>query len=289
MEQGESGSAAAGPGQGARLLSSLRVVFLMVFLQLMTETEAGQRTDCILSNGVNYRGEQQMTSQGIKCVNWMHSERDYNLTLYPDSDTGVGDHQFCRNPDGVDGPWCYVKAPNEERPLRQSCSIGSCNSTSLHGDVNATTAEVETVNVGSSASQIDDQVISVSSKSGRNVKQPVIQRPPVRQTAKQKKDLGVLGQALAIGMMAIIIVLGVSITLGYIYKRGRDLKKEQEQRATEREMNRIMLPLSAFSNPNCDLIDEIALVVESPQTETDEGQDEDRTSPLVGPAGTPGA
>ncbi|XP_048467237.1 phosphoinositide-3-kinase-interacting protein 1 isoform X1 [Rhincodon typus] len=286
MEQRE----AVSLGKAGRLLGAVRVCSLIMSIHFLGDTATAQRTDCILSNGMNYRGDQQITSQGLKCVNWMHSKRDYNLTLYPDRDTGVGDHQFCRNPDDADGPWCYVKTPNEERLLRQSCSIGSCNNTSLHGDLNATTVEAETVNVGSSAGQIDDEVISVSSKSSHNVKQPVIGiRPPVRQTAKEKKDLGVLGQALAIGMMTILIVLGVSITLGYIYKRGRDLKKEQEQRANEREMHRIMLPLSAFSNPNCELIDEITLVVESPQTETDEGQDEDRTSPLVGPAGTPGA
>ncbi|XP_078063037.1 phosphoinositide-3-kinase-interacting protein 1 [Mustelus asterias] len=95
------------------------------------------------------------------------------------------------------------------------------------------------------------------------------------------------GQAMAIGMMTIIIVLGAGITLSYIYKRGQDLKKEQEQRASEREMHRIMLPLSAFSNPNCELVDEITLVVESPQTEINESSE--RTSPLIGTNGTPGA
>ncbi|XP_067911734.1 phosphoinositide-3-kinase-interacting protein 1 isoform X2 [Heterodontus francisci] len=234
--------------------------------------------DCILSNGMNYRGEKQITSQGVKCVNWMQSERDYNLTLYPDSVTGVGDHHFCRNPDGVDGPWCYVKALGEERPVRQFCSIGSCNSASLYEDLHPTAAQLETVSVESSAGQID-QVLSVPSKSDHTVEQPV--------SGIQKKDLGILGQALAIGMMIIIIVLGTGITLGYMYKRGQDLKKEQEQRASEREMHRIMLPLSAFSNPGCELVDEITLVVENPQTQTDVNSE--RTNPLIGTAGTPGA
>ncbi|XP_078409881.1 phosphoinositide-3-kinase-interacting protein 1 [Cetorhinus maximus] len=222
----------------------------------------------------------------MNCANWMHSERDYNLALYPDSLAGVGDHHFCRNPDDVDGPWCYVSG--EGRPVRHPCSIPRCNSTSLNEDLNPTAAELETVNVELSAGQIDDQVTSVLSKSDDTVKQPVIgMRQPVRQTAKQKKDLGILGQALAIGMMTIIIVLGAGIILGYIYKWGQDLKKKQEQRASEREMHRIMLPLSAFSNPSCELVDEITLVVENPQTENDESSE--RTSPLVGTAGTPGA
>ncbi|GCB62665.1 phosphoinositide-3-kinase-interacting protein 1 [Scyliorhinus torazame] len=159
---------------------------------------------------------------------------------------------------------------------------------SLNENFNPATAELETVNVELNAGQIDDQIISVSSKSGHTVKEPVTgMRQPESQTGKQKKDLGILGQTLAIGMMTIIIVLGAGITLGYIYKRGRDLKKEQEQRASERAMHRIMLPLSAFSNPNCELVDEITLVVENPQVETDESSE--RTSPLVGTDGTPGA
>lgn len=72
---------------------------------------------------------------------------------------------------------------------------------------------------------------------------------------------------------------------------GLDLKKQHDQRIYEREMHRITLPLSAFANPTCELVDENTIVItaesnnQTPTQEFDEGGD-----PLMGPAaGTPGA
>ena len=38
---------------------------------------------------------------------------------------GVGDHNYCRNPDSSDRPWCYIVGPDGE-VQRQSCSIDTC-------------------------------------------------------------------------------------------------------------------------------------------------------------------
>ena len=72
--------------------------------------------------------------------------------------------------------------------------------------------------------------------------------------------------------------------------RGRDLKKHHEQRVYEREMQRITLPLSAFSNPTCELMDENTIVITA--GDTTPGQDggvEEGGDPLMASAGTPGA
>lgn len=117
--------------------------------------------------------------------------------------------------------------------------------------------------------------------------QPVIgisQR--VRVNSKEKKDLGTLGSVLGITMMVIIIVMGAGIVLGYTYKRGKDLKEQREQKECEREMQRITLPLSAFSNPTCEIVDEKTVVVHSNQTPVDL---QEGSAPLMGQAGTPGA
>lgn len=73
-------------------------------------------------------------------------------------------------------------------------------------------------------------------------------------------------------------------------RRGRDLKKQHEQRVYEREMQRITLPLSAFSNPTCELVDENTIVItaESDATPVQEGPE--GGDPLMGQqAVTPGA
>lgn len=111
----------------------------------------------------------------------------------------------------------------------------------------------------------------------------------VRNGPQKKKDLGTTGYVLGILMMTIIIILGAGITVGYFYKRGRDLKKQHDQQVYEREMQRINLPLSAFSNPTCELVDENTIVITAVQ-ETTPGQDGvEGADPLMGQAGTPGA
>ncbi|XP_069789742.1 phosphoinositide-3-kinase-interacting protein 1-like isoform X3 [Narcine bancroftii] len=133
-------------------------------------------------------------------------------------------------------------------------------------DLDQTMGEPAPVKPAESVPQVDDQVTSDAQQSAGG------SSTTARQSTKRKKDLGVLGQVLAIGMIVIIILLGSGIAVGYVCKRGHDLKKQQEQRACEREIQRIMLPLSAFSNPGCELDDEVTVVMVSPQTQTGENE-----------------
>ncbi|XP_039177128.1 phosphoinositide-3-kinase-interacting protein 1 [Crotalus tigris] len=103
----------------------------------------------------------------------------------------------------------------------------------------------------------------------------------------EKKDLGTLGYVLGIIMVVVLIGIGVGIVVGYLYKRGKDLKEQREQKANEREMQRITLPLSAFSNPACELVEENVIVVHTNPTPVEEIQE--GNTPLMGQAGTPGA
>ncbi|NXB62228.1 P3IP1 protein, partial [Struthidea cinerea] len=169
-------------------------------------------------------------------------------------------------------------------PERRSCDIAQCS------DDTATTAPVPTAEVG--PSQEDEQVFepadTLPSRSEAAAVQPVIgisQR--VQMNSKEKKDLGILGYVLGLIMMVIIIAIGAGIVLGYIYKRGKDLKEKHEQKVYEREMQRITLPLSAFTNPACELVDENTIVVRTNQTPVEDTQD--GSGPLMGQAGTPGA
>lgn len=119
-----------------------------------------------------------------------------------------------------------------------------------------------------------------------NVAQPVVSiSERVQVKPREKKDLGTLGYVLGILMVVIIIAIGSGIVVGYIYKRGRDLKKQHEEQIEERRQQRINLPLSAFLNPTCDIVDENTIEVSSNHTNTvQEG-----VVPLMGSAGTPGA
>ncbi|XP_054630138.1 phosphoinositide-3-kinase-interacting protein 1 [Dunckerocampus dactyliophorus] len=230
--------------------------------------------DCIRSNGVDYRGDKQSSSSGLTCLIWTNTSTQY------DSQTGVGDHNYCRNPDSSERPWCYITGP-DGTVQKEFCSIEACQELT-----STQAAKVESAYPTAAATRSTD-----SSSGEAAAVQPVMgisQR--VRTGPKKKKDMGPLGYALGIVMMAVIIVLGAGITFGYFYKRGRDLKKQHEQRVYEREMQRITLPLSAFSNPTCELVDENTIVVTATHETTPVQEEVDGGDPLIGQqAGTPGA
>lgn len=272
--------------QLCKMFLSLHVVFLSVVFVESSASNANQK-DCMRSNGVKYRGEQQSSSSGLTCLNWTNCTRDYDVKIHPDSHTGVGDHNYCRNPDSSERPWCYIAGP-DGTVQRQFCSIDTCKE-----QTSTVAAKAESLIPTGTTPSTESFPPAKSKVSQGEVAavQPVMgisQR--VRTGPKKKKDLGTLGYVLGILMMAIIIILGAGITLGYFYKRGRDLKKQHEQRVYEREMQRITLPLSAFSNPTCELVDENTIVITAEHETTPVQEEVEGGDPLMGQqAGTPGA
>lgn len=229
---------------------------------------------------MDYRGNQQSSSSGLTCENWKNSTRDYNVEEHPDAQTGVGDHNYCRNPDLAERPWCYITVP-DGTIQREFCHIEPCQDQSTAAAPKFTSPHPKTTPLTEKMGPAQGAAAEPPSVMG------VSQR--VRKGPQKKKDLGTLGYVVGILMMAIIIMLGAGITVGYFYKRGRDLKKQHEQRAYEREMQRISLPLSAFSNPTCELVDENTIVITAEQENTPVQDGTEGGDPLMGPAGTPGA
>lgn len=267
--------------QLCKMFFSLHVVFLSVAI-VESSASNGNQKDCMRSGGVEYRGEEQSSSSGLTCLNWTNTTRDYDVNIHPDSQTGVGDHNYCRNPDSSERPWCYIAGP-DGTVQRQFCAIDTCKeqASTVPAEAESTTPSAKSFEPAKSAPS-QGEVAAVQPVMG------ISQR--VRTGPKKKKDLGTLGYVIAILMMAIIIVLGVGITLGYFYKRGRDLKKQHEQRVYEREMQRITLPLSAFSNPTCELVDENTIVITAEHETTPVQEGVEGGDPLMGQqAGTPGA
>uniref|UniRef100_A0A8C6W6A3 Macrophage stimulating 1 (hepatocyte growth factor-like) n=1 Tax=Nannospalax galili TaxID=1026970 RepID=A0A8C6W6A3_NANGA len=78
--------------------------------------------NCIMDNGVSYRGTMARTADGLPCQAWSHKfPNDHKYTPTPKN--GL-EKNFCRNPDGDPrGPWCYTI----NHTVRfQSCGIKSC-------------------------------------------------------------------------------------------------------------------------------------------------------------------
>lgn len=84
--------------------------------------------ECFTANGADYRGTQSWTAlQGGKpCLFWNETfQHPYNTMKYPNGEGGLGEHNYCRNPDGDVSPWCYV-AEHEDGVYWKYCEIPAC-------------------------------------------------------------------------------------------------------------------------------------------------------------------
>ncbi|XP_035669536.1 atrial natriuretic peptide-converting enzyme-like isoform X2 [Branchiostoma floridae] len=91
--------------------------------------------ECFTEDGATYRGEQSVDRDGSDCL-WWDDERpgmDINVYSYPNGKGGIGEHNFCRNPNGALGPWCYVKPTRDSPVVASACGIPSCDSTGPDG------------------------------------------------------------------------------------------------------------------------------------------------------------
>ena len=77
-------------------------------------TEPPASWGCKVGDGAIYRDSASTTTDGLQCQNWtvqVPHTHTHTQSNYPDS--GLGDHNFCRNPNGEEaGPWCYTTDPS---------------------------------------------------------------------------------------------------------------------------------------------------------------------------------
>ncbi|XP_078660616.1 neurotrypsin-like isoform X2 [Branchiostoma floridae x Branchiostoma belcheri] len=71
-------------------------------------TKDGNGQECDLNENGYYVGNENMTSIGGECLSW-HSL--VSTGKFPD-EAGLGDHNFCRNPDKDILPWCFYRKPD---------------------------------------------------------------------------------------------------------------------------------------------------------------------------------
>ena len=80
--------------------------------------------ECYTGRGEMYRGDVAITTSGLTCQNWesqFPNEHDFTDANYPD--TGLGNHNYCRNPQASPlGPWCY----NAEGTV-EYCEVPRCD------------------------------------------------------------------------------------------------------------------------------------------------------------------
>nr|XP_014344832.1 PREDICTED: plasminogen-like isoform X1 [Latimeria chalumnae] len=80
---------------------------------------------CLAGNGDTYRGTVAVTVSGKECQRW-DAQSPHRHNRKPENYFCKGlDNNFCRNPDGATGPWCYTTDP---KTRWEYCKIPSCDS-----------------------------------------------------------------------------------------------------------------------------------------------------------------
>ncbi|RVE60553.1 hypothetical protein OJAV_G00182070 [Oryzias javanicus] len=84
-------------------------------------------TECYKSRGTAYRGVVDTTVSGARCLPWnsdlLYDELHVGAVVAPDL-RGLGEHAFCRNPDGDQKPWCYTV--NDSAISWEYCDVPTC-------------------------------------------------------------------------------------------------------------------------------------------------------------------
>ncbi|XP_067393369.1 hyaluronan-binding protein 2 [Emydura macquarii macquarii] len=86
--------------------------------------------DCYDQDGHEYRGKVSQTRFGKTCLHWNSNlllDHSYNAFVEDAEQYGIGEHNFCRNPDGDVKPWCFIKTDNEV--TWDSCDVSPCSAT----------------------------------------------------------------------------------------------------------------------------------------------------------------
>ncbi|KAE8635387.1 hypothetical protein XENTR_v10002605 [Xenopus tropicalis] len=104
---------------------SLRILLFPSALVLCSDPF---HSECYTVNGADYRGTQNQTSLdgGKPCLFWNETfQHPYNTLKYPNGEGGLGEHNYCRNPDGDVSPWCYIPE-QEDGVYWKYCDIPTC-------------------------------------------------------------------------------------------------------------------------------------------------------------------
>ena len=74
-----------------------------------------------MGDASDYRGSARTTVDGARCQRWTeHVPHAHNFSSEAQPHAGLGAHNFCRNPDGSDGAWCFTL---DEDIVRAPCAL----------------------------------------------------------------------------------------------------------------------------------------------------------------------
>ncbi|XP_056275911.1 tissue-type plasminogen activator isoform X1 [Pseudoliparis swirei] len=103
------------------------------------QCEINSNERCFVGRGGGYRGTWSSSQSGAECINWNATSlrgRKFTARKMDANSLGLGNHNFCRNPDNDSNPWCYIykntqidwqlcSTPKCPKDKNQECAKGS--------------------------------------------------------------------------------------------------------------------------------------------------------------------
>ncbi|CAG08560.1 unnamed protein product, partial [Tetraodon nigroviridis] len=92
-----------------------------------THCEINTQEKCVVARGEAYRGTWSVSHSGAECINWNSTTlrgRRFTARKTDASSLGLGNHNFCRNPDNDSTPWCFVYKGTQI--IWEFCSVPKC-------------------------------------------------------------------------------------------------------------------------------------------------------------------
>ncbi|XP_034094250.1 tissue-type plasminogen activator isoform X1 [Gymnodraco acuticeps] len=92
-----------------------------------TQCEINSNEKCVLGQGEGYRGTWSISHSATECINWNSTSlrgKKFTARKTDASLLGLGNHNFCRNPDNDSTPWCYVYKGTQI--VWEFCSMPKC-------------------------------------------------------------------------------------------------------------------------------------------------------------------
>uniref|UniRef100_A0A7N8XMP9 Plasminogen activator n=1 Tax=Mastacembelus armatus TaxID=205130 RepID=A0A7N8XMP9_9TELE len=91
------------------------------------QCEINTNEKCVVGKGEAYRGTWSISHSGAECINWNSLAlrgRKFTARKVDASSLGLGNHNFCRNPDNDSTPWCYTFKGTQI--IWEFCSLPKC-------------------------------------------------------------------------------------------------------------------------------------------------------------------
>ncbi|XP_075931162.1 urokinase-type plasminogen activator-like [Petromyzon marinus] len=92
--------------------------------------------DCYQGKGSDYRGTMSVTEGRRRCLHWnspLVLRQHHSAFSAQARASGIGDHNYCRNPDGGTKPWCYFINRNNRKIDWAHCKLQQCQGQKQQG------------------------------------------------------------------------------------------------------------------------------------------------------------